>query len=47
VSERVLILDDYGYWKGAKKAIDEYISQNKIQILLNRIDDTCRIAIKI
>jgi len=47
VSGGVLILDDYGHWEGAKKAIDEYISQNKIQILLNRIDDTCRMAIKI
>ncbi len=47
VSGGVLILDDYGHWEGAKKAIDEYISQNKIQILLNRIDETCRIAIKI
>ena len=47
VSGGVLILDDYGHWAGAKKAVDEYISQNKIQILLNRIDDTGRIAIKI
>jgi len=43
----VLIIDDYGYWAGAKKAVDEYFSQNKIQILLNRIDQTGRIAIKI
>jgi len=42
-----LILDDYGYWAGAKKAVDEYLSQTKIQILLNRIDQTGRIAIKI
>ena len=42
----VLILDDYGHWQGAKKAVDEYIAQNKIQILLNRIDETGRIAIK-
>ena len=47
VSGGVLILDDYGHWEGAKKAVDEYISQNKIQILLNRIDDACRMAIKI
>jgi copper chaperone CopZ len=47
VSGGVLILDDYGYWAGAKKAVDEYISQNKIQILLNRIDQTGRIGIKI
>ena len=42
----VLILDDYGHWQGARKAVDEYIEQNKIQVLLNRIDETGRIAIK-
>ena len=47
VSGGVLILDDYGYWVGAKKAVDEYFSQTKTQILLNRIDQTGRIAIKI
>ena len=47
VTGGVLILDDYGYWAGAKKAVDEYFSKNKIQILLNRIDQTGRIAIKI
>ena len=47
VSGGVLILDDYGYWAGAKKAVDEYFSQTKTQILLNRIDQTGRIAIKI
>ena len=43
----VLIIDDYGFWQGAKKAVDEYISENNIQILLNRIDNTGRIAIKL
>jgi hypothetical protein len=42
----VLIIDDYGHWEGAKKAIDEYISDNNIRILLNRIDYTGRIAVK-
>ena len=42
----VLIIDDYGFWEGARKAVDEYISENNIQILLNRIDNTGRIAIK-
>ncbi|CAN5633349.1 TylF/MycF family methyltransferase [soil metagenome] len=42
----VLIIDDYGHWQGAKKAVDEYIESNKIPILLNRIDDTGRIAVK-
>ena len=42
----VLILDDYGHWAGAKKAVDEYIAEHNVKILLNRIDATGRIAIK-
>ncbi len=42
----VLVIDDYGHWEGARKAIDEYFSDNNIRILLNRIDFTGRIAIK-
>jgi O-methyltransferase len=41
----VLIIDDYGYWAGSKKAVDEYFSKG--EILFNRIDYTSRIAIKI
>ena len=41
----VLIIDDYGHWAGSKKAVDEYF--NNTQILLNRIDYTGRIGIKI
>ena len=40
----VLIIDDYGYWAGAKKAVDEYFATKKI--LLNRIDEDGRIGIK-
>ncbi|WP_298298071.1 TylF/MycF/NovP-related O-methyltransferase [Hydrotalea sp.] len=43
----VLIIDDYGFWKGSRQAVDEYIQEKNIQILLNRMDDTGRIAIKI
>ena len=43
----VLIIDDYGHWEGSRKAVDEYISENNIRILLNRIDYTGRIGIKI
>lgn len=46
VAGGVLIIDDYGHWQGAKKAVDEYIAEHKIKILLNRIDYTGRIAIK-
>jgi hypothetical protein len=43
----VLIIDDYGHWQGARKAVDEYFDQNKVPILFNRIDYTGRIAIKL
>ncbi len=42
----VLIIDDYGHWEGVRKAVDEYISDNNIHILLNRIDYSGRIAVK-
>jgi O-methyltransferase len=41
----VLILDDYGHWQGARKAVDEYFAAGE-KLLLNRIDYTGRIAIK-
>lgn len=43
----VLILDDYGEWQGARTAVDEYFERNRVQILLNRIDHTGRIAVKL
>ena len=42
----VLIIDDYGHWQGARKAIDEYFEEHNVNILLNRIDYTGRIGIK-
>jgi O-methyltransferase len=42
----VLILDDYGHWEGARKAVDEYIEQQGLKLLLCRIDMGGRIAIK-
>jgi len=42
----VLLLDDYGYWQGARKAVDEYVDANGLQLLLNRIDNTARLAVK-
>lgn len=43
----VLIVDDYGHWKGARKAVDEYTEQNDVKIYLNRIDYTGRVGIKL
>jgi hypothetical protein len=42
----ILIIDDYGDWQGARKAVDEYFDERKIPIFLNRIDHTGRIAVK-
>jgi hypothetical protein len=42
----VLIIDDYGWWKGSRKAADEYILKNEIKVLLCRMDNTGRIAVK-
>jgi O-methyltransferase len=41
----VIIIDDYGWWEGAKKAVDQYIIEKKVKILLTRIDYTGRIGI--
>jgi hypothetical protein len=33
----VLIVDDYGWWKGAQQAVDEYVAANEIPLLLTRM----------
>ena len=43
----VLILDDYGHWAGAKKAVDEYFLDHPEPLLLNRIDKSGRLALKL
>ena len=42
----VLIVDDYGHWEGARKAVDEYLGSSGDHLLLNRIDYTGRIAVR-
>lgn len=43
----VLIIDDYGHFKGARTAVDEFIQSRRIPILLNRVDYSGRVGIKI
>ena len=43
----VLIIDDYGHWEGARKAVDEYFSNERYKPFFNVIDYTGRSAIKI
>ena len=42
----VCIIDDYGYWRGSREAVDEYFEKNNIKVLLNKIDETGRLFIK-
>jgi hypothetical protein len=41
----VLILDDYGHWGGARKAVDEYFAARE-RPFLQYIDETARIGVK-
>lgn len=42
----VLIIDDYGHWQGARRAVDEYFAAHNVRMLLNRVDYTGRVGIK-
>lgn len=42
----VLIIDDYGHWQGARRAVDQYLHEHRLPLLLHRIDYTGRIAVK-
>ena len=41
-----VIIDDYGYWQGARKAVDEFLSATSDKILLHRIDNNGRAFVK-
>jgi hypothetical protein len=42
----VLLIDDYGYWSGAKKAVDEYFEKNGNRPFLQYTDSTGRTGVK-
>jgi len=42
----VLLIDDYGHWEGARRAIDEYLEEAEIRLLLTAVDYTGRVAVK-
>lgn len=42
----VLIIDDYGAFSGAQLATDEYIAQERPGLLLGRVDEHVRMAVK-
>ncbi len=42
----VLIIDDYGHWDGARRAVDEHFATDGEPLLLARIDYTGRMGVK-
>ena len=42
----ILIIDDYGSWDGARKAVDEYFASYPGPIFLSRIDRSGRLIVK-
>ncbi|MDR3088267.1 MAG: TylF/MycF family methyltransferase [Desulfobulbaceae bacterium] len=42
----IVIIDDYGHWAGARKAVDEYLSGLPKKYFLHRVDYTCRSFVK-
>jgi hypothetical protein len=35
-----LLIDDYGYWEGCKRAVDEFLAARKLHVSLNVVDDS-------
>lgn len=42
----ILIIDDYGHWAGARKAVDEYFAESQPPYFLHRIDSDGRHLVK-
>jgi O-methyltransferase len=42
----ILIVDDYGHWQGARKAVDEFLGRQAKRYFLHRIDYTGRLLVK-
>ncbi len=42
----IVIIDDYGHWQGARKAVDDYFAKKGFRPLLNRMDYTGRLLVK-
>lgn len=46
VAGGLIQLDDYGYWQGARKAVDEFLARRGIRTPLQRLDYSGRFLIK-
>ncbi len=45
-SQGILIVDDYGHWRGAREATDEFLGTLPHPLFLHRVDYTARLAVK-
>ena len=46
VSGGFVIVDDYGYYEGCRKAVDEFIDKKRVEVFLSQIDYGCVYWIK-
>ena len=35
-----VLIDDYGYWEGCRRAVDEFFAARKLDVALNAVDDS-------
>jgi O-methyltransferase len=42
----IIIIDDFGHWEGAKKAVLQYFEEKKLHPIIQRVDYTGRMIIK-
>jgi len=41
----VLLIDDYGHWQGARRAVDEWLNEQPTPLLMARTDNTGRLIL--
>jgi O-methyltransferase len=46
VKHGVIVIDDYGYWQGCRRAVDEFLSSQCDPIMLHHIDSSARYWVK-
>jgi len=46
VSGGVCIIDDYGHWRGSRQAVDEFLAENDLNVLMHRLDYSGRLIVK-
>jgi O-methyltransferase len=42
----VCVIDDYGHWKGSRQAVDEYLAEQGLKVLMHRLDYSGRLIVK-